>query len=288
MEQKVKIVFVILHYMAIEDTKECIKSIIEHTKEEETHIVVVDNNSPDGSGKILEALYNENAKITVICNNENLGFAKGNNIGYAYAKKVLKPQYIVLCNNDILLLEDGILSKLDEEYAKSEFALLGPLVLTRDGYYTSNPSRIAPIDKNEVRELLRYYENCLVANRFHVLPFYYLYRKIFYRKKKIMSESYKKQYGVSLHGCFMVFSEKYIDVMDGLNSETYMYGEEEILYKMIQKNNMVSVYTPEIIIYHKEDVSTDTIYKSKRKKKDFYYSNLVQSTKVLLGLYDEE
>lgn len=287
MESKnVKIAFVILHYKAIEDTRQCIKSILENVDKKYVHLVVVDNGSPDDSGRILCNEYKKNDLVTIICNKKNVGFSNGNNVGYRYAKKVLTAEYIVLCNNDIILFQNDLIEKIDKEFQCSNFAVLGPMILTKDGKFTSSPSRIAPLNKKEVKELLKYYTWCYRFNKVYLLRVYYLWRKLCRKKKmKDFKECYKKQYDVSVHGCFMVFSKIYIDEFDGLNENTFMYGEEEILYKTLLDHKMRIVYTPEIAVYHKEDVSTNSVHKSNHCKQDFYYRNIVKSTKILLDLY---
>ena len=85
----------------------------------------------------------------------------------------------------------------------------------------------------------------------------------------------------------MVFSREYIDRFDGLCDKTFMYGEEDILYQSLINNKLKSVYDPSYAIYHKEDVSTDTAQKSGRKKREFYYKNLIASIKILISMYDE-
>lgn len=285
--KRTKIAFVVLHYRAIEDTRECIQSIFENIDCKEVHVVVVDNCSPDDSGKILYEEFKDNKLVTVIRNEKNLGFSNGNNVGYKYAKYTLNVEYIVLCNNDILLIQKDFVKKIDEEFQNSKFAVLGPMVLTKDGRYTSSPSRIDPLSKVQVEELLKYYSNCYKFNEAHLLKVYYLWRKLTGKKnKKTFNKYYQKQYNVSVHGCFIVFSKIYVDVFDGLNENTFMYGEEEILYKTLLNYKMKSIYTPEILVYHKEDTSTNLVHRSNYSKKGFYYKNMIKATKVLLKLYE--
>ena len=72
---------------------ECIDSLKEQTfRDFET--ILVDNGSTDGSAEFAEKRYGE--FIRVLRNNENLGFAGGNNIGIQAARG----KYIVLLNND--------------------------------------------------------------------------------------------------------------------------------------------------------------------------------------------
>ncbi len=59
--------------------------------------VLIDNNSTDDSVKFTEENYPE---ISIIRNNENNGFAKAVNQGIKYSLEEIKPDYIILLNND--------------------------------------------------------------------------------------------------------------------------------------------------------------------------------------------
>lgn len=62
-------------------------------------IVVVDNNSNDGSAEYIAANFSE---ITLLRSPENLGFVGGNNLGYQYALE-RGAQYIYLLNQDTVI-----------------------------------------------------------------------------------------------------------------------------------------------------------------------------------------
>lgn len=286
--KKIDLAVVILHYLATDDTIECVSSMEQQLDTERMHIIIVDNASPDGSGKQLTEHYRHTPYVTVICNESNLGFANGNNVGFRYAKEHFDCRYIVLSNNDIVLFQKDMLQKLDQEFEESHFAVWGPMVLTRDGRYSSSPSRMQMRTKNETEDVLRDYRNFMRFHKLHLRWIYVLYRKLFLGKgrKPGICDHYKKHYQIMLHGCFMVFSQEYISRFDGLCDKTFMYGEEDILYLTLLQNQLTSVYDPSYAIYHKEDVSTDNVYKSSRKKLEFYYSNLIRSTEVLLTMYD--
>ena len=76
------VVFVILHYMAIDVTMKSVEYITENIDTNQYHIVIVDNASGNGSGEELKAFYLDRGDVTVLINEENLGFAKGNNVGF--------------------------------------------------------------------------------------------------------------------------------------------------------------------------------------------------------------
>ena len=82
--------FVILNYNSFDLTKECIKKIRDNKTKYEVKIIVVDNNTlKDNEKKELSKLADK-----LITNKENIGFAKGNNIGITYAKQNYNPSLV--------------------------------------------------------------------------------------------------------------------------------------------------------------------------------------------------
>lgn len=109
-----KVTIQIVTWNSLKYMSECISSILAQTYRD-FQILVIDNNSQDGTVKFLKANYPE---VTVFQNNKNSGFAKANNQGI----KLLNSPYIVVCNPDIVLEPDWlekIMAKVeDERYAQ--------------------------------------------------------------------------------------------------------------------------------------------------------------------------
>ncbi len=280
---KLDIAFVILHYMAVNDTIECIESVFARCGGCDIHVIIVDNASPDGSGKQLEEKYRDNPSVTVIRNEKNLGFANGNNTGFKYAKENFDCKYIILSNNDIVLFQNDMLDIINKEYERTGFAVLGPMILTKDGRYTSNPQRMEALSREQTRQMKKDMENFLLFQKLYIRPVYIMYRKVFLKKKKRsrICDHFRSYENVTLHGSFMIFSKDYISKFDGLDDRSFMYGEEDLLHRRLIKNGLKSVYTPGFAVYHKEDASTNTASKSSRKKREFYYTNFIASLGVL-------
>ena len=76
-------------------------------------IIVVDNASDNGSYEKLLQCYGNASYIHFLHNRKNLGYAAGNNVGFQYAKKVLKADWICLANNDVIFQEKNGLIKLE-------------------------------------------------------------------------------------------------------------------------------------------------------------------------------
>ncbi|NQT22324.1 MAG: glycosyltransferase family 2 protein, partial [Candidatus Omnitrophica bacterium] len=106
---------VILNWNQKDDTAKCLKSL-EKLLYKNYGIIVVDNGSKDGSPDFLK---NNFSNITLIKNEENLGFAEGSNIGIRHALSV-GTDYVLLLNNDLVVQEDflGILVEAAEKDSK--------------------------------------------------------------------------------------------------------------------------------------------------------------------------
>lgn len=66
MKSKKEIVFVILHYNAIDETFNCVESIQKTIDVESYQIIVVDNCSPNKTGEILQKKYRGDSSVSVI------------------------------------------------------------------------------------------------------------------------------------------------------------------------------------------------------------------------------
>ena len=94
-----KISVIVLNYNGLDNTLDCLESlrrlrIDRHLIE----IVVVDNNSSDGSQEAFAKLKD----IELLVNSENLGFAGGNNRGIEFALK-RNADYLLILNNDTIV-----------------------------------------------------------------------------------------------------------------------------------------------------------------------------------------
>ncbi len=69
--------FVVLHYLVDDATAQCVDSILEYCGGESCRIVIVDNDSANGSFERLQARYAETPGVTLLHNAANEGFARG-------------------------------------------------------------------------------------------------------------------------------------------------------------------------------------------------------------------
>lgn len=278
--------FVILHYLTEKDTVECVNSIYNNVDSENYSIIIVDNCSPNNSGIRLKKMYAKEKRIEVILNPKNLGFARGNNVGFTKAKYEYKSDFIILMNNDMYIKQKDFIKKIINSYKNINYAVMGPDIISVVDNQHQNPQPIRVASKNDARYQLFRHIFLFFINSINLEIFV---RKIF---KKVngnpvpyINSSYRtNDLNVQLHGSCLIFSPIYLQKFNGLYDKTFMYFEEDILFYLCQKNNLMTFYNSELQIFHKEDSATNEYLKNSSHKNRFIYKNSINSIIELLKL----
>ena len=289
-----EICFVILHYLTYEMTKECVDTLLAVFAERKFHIAIVDNGSANKTGMKLKEYYADNTHITVLINEENLGFAEGNNVGYRYIRERFKPRYIVVMNNDVLIKDRLFFEKIRYLDDKYKFAVLGPDIQNSFNNIHQNPLRMKPITTEEVKERLRVSEYITRhPHRCYARSVLRNYKRSLFGKPPVNKSRPIEEYGsphcnVVLHGACLIFSSRFMEKRkECFNSQTFIYGEEHILHHECMKLNLKMVYSPEVYVEHYMRVSTDASFKSNYEKYINRYKLLKESATVLLEVLEQ-
>ena len=286
-KQKMKIVFIILNYNTYEETKECVLSIEDKLDTKDYRIVIVDNCSSDGSADKLTEFIKCKEQIEILRNPENLGFARGNNAGIRYVNKKYNPEYVAVINSDTEIISENLTEVLDKEYKKTGFAVFGPLVLNENGRCD-----LSPVRPRTEEDLIKALKRVQQEEKAIKIGMYLFYSRVLYLKRFVSERVFKKQNTkiedlfskrqeqLVLNGCFLVFSNKAFSYIDGFDDRTFLYCEENILYFLLMKHGLTTVFSPEIIIYHKCGCATDKLKNQKKEKMLLLNKYLEESLKV--------
>lgn len=283
----VNIVYVILHYMAGKDTIECAESIFEcsQNSEHSVSVVIVDNASTNDSYELLKQKYNNNNKVKLIHSEENLGFARGNNLGFKYAKHELKADFIVMLNNDTVISQTDFNEVLVCKYNDKKYAVLGPDIITADGYH-QNPGEkqswsFKELRKDRLKKRIRYMLSMVGLDS--SLGAAMARNKNVYRTETLSGD----RENTILHGSCLIFSKEYIEQFDGINGETFLYMEEDILKLYADHYGFKMLYSSDLSIFHKEDIATNMEKGNSKKRTQRKYKYLIQSSKIYSKLKKE-
>ena len=94
----------------------CIKSLGKDIK-----IIVIENSN---NTQLKEKLEKDYSNLKCILSNENLGYAKGNNLGLSF----VKTKFALIINPDAAVNEDTINNFLSTAKLKSDFAIIAPYI----------------------------------------------------------------------------------------------------------------------------------------------------------------
>ena len=294
--------FVILHYIAAEETEKCVESLLRLAGDKK--IIIVDNASPNGSGKKLQEMYRDEAAVEVLLSHENLGFARGNNLGYRYSAE-FHPDYVVVMNNDMEILQPDFIQRIGEIDRREAFHVLGPDVYSvKTGAHQSPETlrpmtferlqrRIAFLRKNQRYPIRLYVRSAARRILMQSPPGRRLWQKYDQRRTqaRVGGEiDYGKVYrSVPLHGSCVIFSKRYMERRPyAFFPETFMYMESAILNYECLRDGMKQVYDPSIRVLHYEDAATDRAYKNGYKKSLFKNARMLESAEAFARLMERD
>ena len=268
---------VILNYNNPQITIDCIESI-EKLNTYPCKIVVVDNASTDNSVSVLDEYLKEHAdseyhkqvesdqhpamipKYSLVVAKKNCGYAKGNNIGCFYFEDDEDINYILILNNDTLFIDDIIppMAKFQKEHA--DCAICNVLLLHKDG----NTIEYNTARKNcSIGELLS-----LFARINKLYQSYNQKNQILRIHPELLSKS-NVEIEIPMGSCLLLKKETFKKV-GYFDPHTFLYFEENILYKKFQKIGLKNYLLPQQKLIH---IGSATI-----KKTRFSYFQEIQKT----------
>jgi len=100
----------------------CLETVLAHTAGHDFELIVIDNGSDDGTRAYLAKLADADARVRVLVNGRNMGFAAACNQGLGLALG----EHLVLLNNDTMVAP-GWLSKLLAHLSNPGVGLVGPV-----------------------------------------------------------------------------------------------------------------------------------------------------------------
>lgn len=119
---------VVLTWNALDYTRKCAASLLEHT-DPRHELIFVDNGSRRETIDFLEGLSAEHSRVKVILNGRNLGFAAGNNVGIAASRG----DYVCLLNSDTVVTEGWLDALLAPAEKDPRVGLVGPVTNSISG-----------------------------------------------------------------------------------------------------------------------------------------------------------
>ena len=172
---------IIVTFNGLEYTKLCIESIRKFTKRGSYEIIVIDNNSTDGT---KEWISNQD-DLKIILNEDNLGFTAACNEGIS-----IDVGDILLLNNDIIVTPRWLENLNKALYSNSNIGAVGPV-----SNYVSNNQQV-DINYSNIYEMLEFANEFNISNnelweyRIKLIGYCYLIKKEVVDKVGVLDERF--------------------------------------------------------------------------------------------------
>src|SRR5262245_59479081 len=129
MSQSRAVSIVIVNWNVRDLLRECLRSLEEQTcLAGNVEVIVVDNGSSDGS---VEMIRSEFARVRLVVNKENQGFARANN----QALPLCRGRYLILLNPDTRVLDRALTRLVSWMDAHPRAGIAGCRLLNTDGSF---------------------------------------------------------------------------------------------------------------------------------------------------------
>jgi len=254
--ESVKVSVIIVNYNVRDLLRQALRSIERSLGNISSEVIVVDNDSVDGS---VNMLIEEFPQITLIANQSNTGFSAANNQGI----RIAKGEFLFILNPDTIIEEDTIKVLIDFMESHHDAGAVGCRILNPDGTFALESRRSFPTPA------IAFYRTTGLSRIFPRSKAFGRYNLTFLPEDQITTVD-------ALSGsCMFLRSSALINSVGNstgrreaglFDEDFFMYGEDLDLCYRIQNAGWAIYYTPETQIIHYKGEST--------KKGDLRYVRL--------------
>ncbi len=226
----------------------CIKSLQDKTLGVSYEVIIVDNNSNDGSAAMVRQRF---PHCKLVESKENLGFSRGNNCGLQNAKG----KYIFFLNPDTVLATNAVHGMFQYMESNQDVGAVGCKLLNQDRSIQFTCARTYPTLFNQFCELM-------MLNR--ILP-----KSKMFSTVELNFWDHRSSRDIDcLSGACIFARRDIINTIKGFDEKIFMYAEDVDLCYRIRKEGWKLHYLSTEEIYHLEEQSA-------KQKTQKYFSFLV-------------
>ncbi len=257
-----KVSVVIVNYNVRDLLRQSLRSVARSLSGIPSEVIVVDNNSVDGS---VGMLAEEFPDITVIANRSNIGFSAANNQGMRRAAG----KYLFILNPDTIVEEETIQVLIDFMDTHPDAGAVGCRILNPDGTFALESRRSFPTPA------VAFYRMTGLSRIFPRSKTFGRYNLTFLSEHRTTTVDALSGSCMFLRNAALTGTEE-ADTGRGkaglFDEDFFMYGEDLDLCYRIQKAGWLIYYTPDTQIIHYKGEST--------KKGDLRYVRLFYGAMV--------
>lgn len=231
----------------------------------DAEIIIVDNNSGDGTAEVAEAHLIHGSVLAL---EANVGYGPGVNVGLRHARG----EFVLIMNDDILITETTITAMMDSLTGSSDVGLVGARLIYQDGTSAPTHRRFLPGWGDEWARVLG-----LISRR--------------EQRTSFPDTPEPFEVGLLLAAC-VLGSTEYLRGIGGFNEPFFFYGEDIDLCKRLDSMGHRRLVVPRAVAIHDQGTSPERRYRDREfthrilLARDRYYRIwLSRPSRMLLNLY---
>ena len=236
-----KLSVIIVNYNVKYFLEQCLSSLERAINGIDAEVIVVDNNSQDGSAEYIIPRF---PKVKWIANKENFGFSCANNIAFTHANG----EYVLMLNPDTIVTREAIEKCLCFMDNNPNAGAVGVKMINKDGKFALESRRgiVTP-----------WVSICKAAGLNKRFPKSRLFGH--YYMSYLPEDEINEIEMVS--GAFMFLRHSKLNEIGFLDEEFFMYWEDSDLSYRILKSGAKNYYLPHPILHYKGESSVKSILK---------------------------
>ena len=231
-----KLSVIIVNYNVEYFLEQCLHAVRRAMQHVDGEVIVVDNNSIDGSNAMVKKKFPE---VKLYENKQNLGFSKANNQGI----KKSSGEYVLLLNPDTVVEDDTFSKVINFMDEHQEAGALGVKMVDGAGKFLPESKRGLPTPQAAFYKMFGVSALFPRSKRFSKYHLGYLDENEIHEVE-------------ILSGAFMLLRKKTLDEIGLLDETFFMYGEDIDLSYRVIKAGYKNFYFPKTRIIHYKGEST--------------------------------
>lgn len=234
---RMQVSVIIVNYNVRYFLEVCLHSVLRAGAGMNVEVIVVDNNSKDGS---IDMIAKEFPTVTVIANTDNKGFSKANNQGVAIATGT----YILFLNPDTVMPEDFLKRTITWMDDHPKAGALGPRLIDGKGVFAPDSKKSFPtlsVAIFKTTGINKFFPRSPYINKYYAVH---------------VGEWETAPVEVLSGCCMLIRSSILPDIGGAFDEDYFMYCEDVDLSYRILQHGYENIYFPEATLIHYKGEST--------------------------------
>jgi GT2 family glycosyltransferase len=251
-----KVLIITVNYRHAKATLDFMNSAIRLEASEETNLLIVDNSSGDDSVDSIRQAASQFGNVEVLESEINRGYFGG--VKWAldqYLARHTAPDWVLVCNNDIVFDDSRFLLRLLEEDPAAA-GVISPAVISRLTGHDANPSIMRR--PNWLR-MLRY--RLWLSNYYAAWVTQWLSPFVRRARHKFLkwvtnARPASRNAIYAPHGSLLIFSRKFFEMGGRIDDGCFLYAEEFCVAEMCLHLALPVIHEPQLRVWHNEHQTT--------------------------------